>query len=180
MINANANGIKADSSWLILSFFLTDRSETPEIWIPAFRANAFLFNTRREVCNATWQITYNALQLIEGECSESSPLPSQDRLVNQSFVFETYYMPSLAEYLVPLSTLSNVVPATEQNVYERGNQWLMSIFTTTVAAMYWSRVTALFGPDSFNHSGTFPPWNNEVNYTVSDILLSNRQTMHPS
>ena len=31
MINANANGIKADSSWMILSFFLTDHSETPEI-----------------------------------------------------------------------------------------------------------------------------------------------------
>ena len=158
MINANAYGNNADSSWMILSFFQTsDHSNPPEIWIPGFRANAFLFKNRREVCNATWQITYNALQLMEGDCSESSPLPSQDRLVNQSFVFETYYMPSLAEYLAPLSTPSNAVPATEQNVYERGNRWLMSTFTTTVAAMYWSRVTALFGPDSFNGNGTFPP-----------------------
>lgn len=46
--------------------------------------------------------------------------------------------------------------------------------------MYWSRVTALFGPDSVNNNDTFPPWNDEVNYTVSDTLLSNRQTMHPS
>ena len=45
--------------------------------------------------------------------------------------------------------------------------------------MYWSRVTALFGPDSFNDNDTFPSWNNKVNYTVSDTLLSNRQTMHP-
>ena len=56
----------------------------------------------------------------------------------------------------------------------------MSTFTTTVAAMYWSRVTALFGPDSFSDNGTLTPWNDEVNYTVSDTLLSNRQTMHPS
>ena len=89
-------------------------------------------------------------------------------------------MPSLAEFLAPLSMPSDSLPVTEQNVYEWGNQWLMSTFTTTVVAMYWSRVTTLFGPDSFNDNGTFPPWNNEVNYTVSDILLSNRQTMHPS
>ena len=158
MINANANGIKADSSWMILSFYLTsDRSKLSEVWIPGFRANAFLFSTRRELCNATWQITYNALQLIEGDCSASSSLPSQDRLANQSFVFETYYMPSLVEYLAPLSTPSDALPATEQNVYEWGNHWLMSTFTTTVAAMYWSRVTALFGPDSFNDNGTLPP-----------------------
>ena len=41
-------------------------------------------------------------------------------------------------------------------------------------------MTALFGPDSFDDNGTFPPWNNEVNCTVSDTLLSNKQTMHPS
>ena len=181
MVNANAYGNNADSSWMILSFYQTsDHSKPPETWIPGFRANAFLFNTRREICNATWQITYNALQLLEGDCSESSPLPSQDRLVSQSFVFETYYMPSLAEFLAPLSMPSDALPATEQSVYEWGNQWLMSTFTTIVAAMYWSRVTALFGPDSFNDTGPFPPWNDEVNYTVSDTLLSNRQTMHPS
>ena len=142
MINANANGNKADSSWMILSFYLTsDRSKLPENWIPGFRAYAFLFNTRREVCNSTGQITNNALQLIEGDCSPSSPLPSQDRLVNQSFVFEIYYMPSLAEYLAPLSTPRDALLATEQNVYEGGNRWLMSTFTATVAAMYWLRVT---------------------------------------
>ena len=56
----------------------------------------------------------------------------------------------------------------------------MSTFTATVAAMYWSRVTALFGPDSFDDSGTFPLWNDEVKYTISDTLLSNRPTMYPS
>lgn len=131
MINANANGHKADSSWMILSFYLTsDRSKPPGVWIPGFRANAFLFNTRRDVCIATWQITYNALQLIEDDCSASSPLPSQDRLVSHNFDFETYYMPSLAEYLAPLSTPSNV-STTEQNVYVWENQWLMSTFTTS-------------------------------------------------
>ena len=83
-------------------------------------------------------------------------------------------MPSLAEFLAPLSMPSDVLPATEQNVYEWGNQWLMSTFTTTVAAMCWSRLTALFGPDSFNNNGTLPSWINEVNYMVSDTLLSNR------
>ena len=182
MVNASPNGNeKTDTSWTILSFFQTsDHSKPPDVWIPAFRANAFLFNTRREICKATWDITYNAIQLMEGDCSVSSPIPSQYLLNNSTFLFEYYYMPSLAEFLAPLSMPSDALPATEQNVYEWGNQWLMSTFATTVAAMYWSRVTALFGPDSFNDNGTFPLWNDEVNYTVSDTLLSNRQTMRPS
>lgn len=87
-------------------------------------------------------------------------------------------MPSLAEYLALLSRPIDA-PKAEQDVYEWGNQWLMSTFTTTVAGMYWSRMTALFGPDSFTN-GTIPTWNDEVNYTVPDTLLSNRQTMDPS
>ena len=61
-------------------------------------------------------------------------------------------MPSLAEYLAPLSTPIDSNP-TEQNVYEWSNQWLMS---------------------------TFPEYNDEVNYTIPDTLLSSRQTMDPS
>ena len=171
-------GNQTDASWMILSFFQQSDHSTPDILIPAFRANAFLFNTRREVCNATWHITYNSLQLSEGNCSVSSPIPNQDLLVHSRFVFSTYYMPILAEYLAPLSTPSDAV-ATEQNVYEWGNQWLMSTFTTTVAGMYWSRLTALFGPDNFNN-GTISAQNNEVSYTIPDTLLSNRQTMNPS
>ena len=178
MINASLNGEKnTDLSWIILLFFQTSDSKLPQIWVPAFRAN---FNTRREICKATWETTYNAIQLIEGDCSVSSPVPSQDLLVNSTFLFDYYYMPSLAEFLAPLSMPSDALPATEQNVYESGNQWLMSTFTTAVAAMYWSRVTALSGPDSFNNDGTFPRWINEVSYTVFDTLLSTMQTMHPS
>ena len=55
---------------------------------------------------------------MEGGCSISSSLPSQDRLNYSNFLFEYYYMPSLAEYLAPLSTPSTALPATEQNVYE--------------------------------------------------------------
>ena len=172
-------GNQTDASWMILSFFQqSDHLKSPDIWIPAFRANAYLFNTRREICKATWRITYNAMQLMEGNCSVSSPLPNQDLLVHSVFAFSVYYMPSLAEYLAPLSTASNSMK-TEQDVYEWGNQWLMSTFTTAVAGMYWSRLTALFGPDSYIN-GTIPAWNDEVNYTIPDTLLSNRQTMNPS
>ena len=87
-------------------------------------------------------------------------------------------MPILAEYLAPLSIPSDAV-VTEQNIYEWGNQWLMSTFTTTVTGMYWSRLTALFGPDNFNNV-TISAQNNEVSYTVPDTLLSNRQTMNSS
>lgn len=168
-----------DASWIILSFFQqSDHLNSSDIWIPAFRANAFLFNTRREICNATWHITYNSMQLTEGNCSVSSPLPNQKSLFTTNLAFSTYYMPSLAEYLAPLSTPSSAA-ATEQNVYEWGNQWLMSTFTTTVAGMYWSRLTALLGPDSYVN-GTIPAYNDEVNYTIPDTLLSNRQTMNPS
>lgn len=171
-------GNQTDASWIILSFFQqSDHLKSAEIWIPAFRANAFLFNTRREICNATWQITYNDIQLVVGDCSVSSPLPSQDVLVHNDFAFDVYYMPSLAEYLAPLSTPIDA-PEAEQNVYEWRNPWLMSTFTTTVAAMYWSRATARFGPDNYN--GILPAYKDEINYTIPDTLLSNRQTMDPS
>ena len=167
-----------NATWIILSFFQEqDRLNSTENWVPAFRANAFLFNTRREICKATWQITFNSLQLVDGGSSTvSSPLPSQDLLVTPDLSFGVYYMPSLAEYLAPLSTPIDFDP-TEQNVYEWSNQWLMSTFTTTIAAMYWSRLTALFGPDN---SATSPEYNDEVNYTLPDTLLSSRQTMDPS
>lgn len=121
---------------------------------------------------------YNAIQLMEGNCTVSSPLPNQNLIVTAGLDFGTYYMPSLAEYLAPLSTPINDT-ATEQNVYEWSNQWLMSTFTNTVAGMYWSRLTALYGPDSYIN-GTTLAWNDEVNYTIPDTLLSNRQTMNPS
>lgn len=171
-------GNQTDASWMILSFFQqSDHLKSPETWIPAFRANAFLFNTRREICKATWQITYNAIQLVEGDCSVSSPLPSQDVLVHNDFAFGVYYMPTPAEYLAPLSTPIDA-PEAEQNVYEWRNPWLMSTFTTTVAAMYWSRATARFAPDNYN--GILPAFNDEIDYTIPDTLLSNRPTMDPS
>ena len=50
--------------------------------------------------------------------------------------------------------------------------------------MYWSRTTVLFGPDSYDnqhYKNVTPPWwNDEVNYTAPDTLLSNRQTLNPS
>ena len=179
---------KTDASWMILSFFKTsDLFGSPDIWITAFRANAFLFNTRREVCRATWQITYNSIHLVKGNCSVSSPLPRQDLLVTPSLVFKeytfqfsTYYQPSLVEYLAPLSPPGW---ATTEQVYKWEDTSVMPTFTTCVAAMYWSRMTVLFGPDSYvnqDYHVTLPAWNDEVNYTAPEILLSNRRTMHPS
>lgn len=155
---------KADASWMILSFFKTsDLPGSPEIWTTAFRANAFLFNTRREICKATWQITYNSIHLVKGDCSVSSALPKQDLLVTPSLVFEeysfqfsTYYKPSLVEYLAPLSPPAW---ATTEQVYKWGDTSVMPTFTTSVAAMYWSRMTVLFGPDSYvnqDYNATLP------------------------
>ena len=177
-----------DASWIILSFFNTSNlSASPDVWGPAFRANAFLFNTRREICHATWQITYNSIHLVKANCSVSSPLPKQDLLVTPSLVFKeysfqfsTYYTPSLVEYLAPLSPPAwNTTP----QVYRWEDTSVMPTFTTSVAAMYWSRTTVLFGPDSYDNQDyhtTLPAWNDEVNYTAPDTLLSNRRTMRPS
>ena len=167
-----------NASWIILSFFQEqDRLNSTDKRVPAFRANAFLFNTRREICKATWHITYNFMRLLDGgSCTVSSPLPNQDLLVTPDLSFGVYYMPSLAKYLAPPSMPIDSDP-TEQNVYEWSNQWLTSTFTTTIAAMYWSRLTALFGPDN---SATSPEYNDEVNYIIPGTLLSSRQTMDPS
>ena len=89
-------------------------------------------------------------------------------------------MPSLVEYLAPLSP---PVWATTEQVYMWENKAVMPTLTTSVAAMYWSRMTVLFGPDSYDnqHYNVTPPaWNDEVNYITPDTLLSNRQTIDPS
>ena len=181
-----------DASWMILSFFksnYTSQNQNPATWIPAFRANAFLFNTRRETCRATWQITYNAMHLVEGDCSVTTlPPPKQDLLVTPTLVwreytfhFSTYYMPTLVEYLAPLSS---TIGELSDQVYDWDNAWLIPTFTTSIAAMYWSRITVFFGPDNYDNGDydTHPPaWNDQVNYTTPNTtLLSHRQTMHPS
>lgn len=124
---------------------------------------------------------------MKGDCSVSSPLPKQDLLVTPSLVFEeynfqfsTFYKPSLVEYLAPLSPPAR---ATTEQVYKWEDTSVMPTFTTSVAAMYWSRMTVLFGPDSYvnqDYNATLPAWNDEVNYAAPDTLLSNRRTMHPS
>ncbi|MCJ1460318.1 hypothetical protein MMC28_010697 [Mycoblastus sanguinarius] len=170
---------QADSSWTILSFFQSNESSgPPAILVPAFQANARLFNTRRDICRGTWEITYNSIQLVKGNCSESS-LPNQGIFTSTDFGFGLYYLPILVELLAPFSTSSSASPS-DQDVYNWDNQWLVPTFTTVVAAMYWSRATALIGFDNSAYYNDDPAILNEVYYQLPDTLLSTRQTMNVS
>lgn len=102
--------------------------------------------------------------------------PDQDVFTKDQLGFRDYYTSTLVEYLAPLST-----GITEpKEVYNQGNSWRMSIFTTVVAGMYWSRFTALFGYDNPSVFSTAPQSDrDEIYYHLPDTLISSRPTLVP-
>ena len=111
-----------------------------------FRDNALYFNTLREICHGTWILTIDTLQLIEGYCNLDQSLHVADQSIfNAGYHFTDFYLPILAEYLLRWgtpwnSTLDRWLPPKPQ-----WDPWLIPSYTTVVASMYWSRMTAKFG-----------------------------------
>lgn len=170
--------------WIFLSFLPTNATADTgswlndsvlSTWVPAFRANALLFNMERRACTGTWQITYNSIDLVGGSCDAA--VPDQGFFITNDFGFNDYYMPNLAEFLAPMGPAPG-----DPGVYAPKNPWLMSTFATVVAGMYWSRGTAYRSFDNFQdyHNDAEK---SELLYSVLDpvpSLSSIRQTMKPS
>lgn len=160
-----------DKSWCFIGIAPggTDAQNT-------FHETALEFSTRRDLCKGDWTVTKDTIELASGICTPGS-LPDSDQkiITNNSLAFIEYYMPTLSEFLGTF--------ATERNTSE----WLFPTFTTAVAAMYWSRMTALnsyysWGPNK-SLEVTDDPYHaqrSEVYYHVKDNIISTRVTMDPS
>ena len=113
-----------------------------------FRANALYFNTRREICHGTWILTIDTLQLIKGSCNQS--LDQSLDVVDQSifkagYEFTDHYLPILTEYLLRWGTPWNSTLDIWLPPKPQWDPWLIPSYTTVVASMYWSRMTAKIG-----------------------------------
>ena len=132
-----------------------------------FQYTALEFNTRRDLCQGTWIVTRNRVELTSGHCNHFSLPDSDQRIVtNYPLAFVEFYMPTLADFLGTF--------AKERST----SSWLLPTFTTTVAGMYWSRITSLYSYYSAARNGT--PTDPTLYYPVTDSIVSTRITMDPS
>ena len=128
--------------------FLDWHPQGPNSTQSRFRANALYFNTRREICHGTWSLTVDNLQLTKGSCNQSldqSPNVVDQTIFKAGYHLTDFYLPVLTEYLMRWgapwnSSLDIWLPPKSQ-----WDPWLIPSFTTVVASMYWSRMTAKFG-----------------------------------
>lgn len=159
-----------DESWFFLSYYPSSLSKSSQNLTTAFQANALQFSTRRELCDGTWTISYNSMLLTNGSCTHA-PLPSsdQDLFTNNTFAFSQFYIPTLIEYLGPFSRERATSP------------WLLPTTTSVVAAMYWSRATAIHGYYSWATNPDPTAYQRpELYYQLNDTIMSTRPTMSTS
>ena len=168
-------GPTVDASWCFMALTPDDaRNDTQRQ--EDFESAAMMFITRREMCHGTWSVTSDSIQLIDGSCQYNPFNDGEQYIISHNTLdMAEYYMPILLEYLGSFAGARN------------GSQWLMPTFTTVIAAMYWSRITALngyyaWGPDkTVDYSDTNP--NNTkrtMYYHVDDEIVSTKPTMDPS
>ena len=156
------NEYHGDSSWCFLDFHPIS-GISPE---QKFHENALMFTTRREICNATWSLTSEKLELTSGECALQSPDADQS-VYNNGFQFQIFYMASLTEFLsrwaAPYNTTSRLPPMSDRD------PWLIPSFATVVASMYWSRTTASFGYYSWHNKTALNTLGNDVKFNKSEL-----------
>ena len=99
-----------------------------------FSDYAQLYDMNRQLCNGTWSITRGGIELVEGSCTGVA-LPADKQLIitKNNLFLGVFYISSLAEFLGPFATTRN------QSVWEG------PYMATAMAAMLWSRITALDG-----------------------------------
>jgi len=150
-----------------------------------FAQAASMWNTVRQSCHGTWRITQGDVQLIEADCA--ADLEDPDPSDNQQLVF-TQNILALPDYYMPI--LNEFLAQFHPNRID--SEWLMPTIAMVVANMYWSRVTAMNGPESPHWFGTnsfgyglAPRYNHTVTnagllYTSSSTIYSSRPSMRRS
>ena len=141
-----------------------------------FSDYAQLYDINRQLCNGTWTITRGGIQLVEGSCTGVA-LPSNKQLIitNNNLFLGVWYMSSLGEFLGPFATTRNQ------------SAWEGPYMATGMAAMLWSRITALNGAgnvgDPHVASGMFRNITYEdagLIYSVNDTVAYIRPTLRKS
>ena len=141
-----------------------------------FSEYAQLYDMNRQLCNGTWSITRGGIELVEGSCTGVA-LPADKQLVitNNTLFLGVWYMMSLAEFLGPFATTRNQ------------STWEGPYMATGMAAMLWSRITALDGAgndgDPHVASGIFAGVTYEdagLIYPVNDTVVYIRPTLRKS
>ncbi|KAI9717813.1 MAG: hypothetical protein M1812_004542 [Candelaria pacifica] len=125
----------------------------------AFRSAALMFNTRRERCKGTWQITNSNITLIGGYCTGVPT--TQDILDDQPFAMDA--MPVLVHILERYAGVRKESP------------WLLPTFVVSVANMYWARMVYI--------KSQLPTYSREISqeiyYNATDeTIVSTRSTLN--
>lgn len=165
LVSNYANKTLGDKSWCFIGV-VPSGADDPAI-DDTFQYTALEFNTRRDICQGTWVVTQDRVELTSGHCSHFS-LPDSDQqfVTNYPLAFAEFYMPTLADFLGPFAKQRNT------------SSWLLPTFTTTVAGMYWSRITSLY---SYEREALYGiPTDPTLYYPVTDSIVSTRVTMDPS
>ena len=157
-IDILANDCGGTSSWLLLGFH--PRTTAGQAAEHSFHSNALMFNTRRRICDGTWSLTSEKLQLESGKCTTQSPIPDQtiySRFNEGSFFFSILYPPSLTEFLNPWAPAYHGSLGLWLPPISKRDPWLIPLFTTVVASVYWSRTTAASGYYSWTDKNVSSP-----------------------
>ena len=134
------------------------------------------YDISRQGCNGTWSITRGGFQLVAGSCDSIPLVPDKQRIIYNSTAFMgVWYMPSLVELIGPFATSRN------------GSAWESPSMATAIAAMLWSRLTALNSvvrlaeqADTSRDYGDLSPDQAGVSYSVNDEVVYIRPTLRKS
>lgn len=131
---------------------------------------ALQFFTERRQCRGTWRISFDAITLQGGTCSETAlPIESQAVFANATLALSEWYLPLLAETLAPYGNERNQ------------SAWLAPAYAVNIASMYWSRVAVLVNKKFGFLEGADTHDNQpELVYRQQDSIVSTRTTMRRS
>ncbi|SLM39208.1 hypothetical protein LPUS_09700 [Lasallia pustulata] len=126
------------------------------------------YNINRQLCEGTWTITRGGIQLVDGSCNSTIQLPEKQLVITDNtkgLFLGVWYMPSLVEFLGPFATTRNE------------SQWNGPYMATGMAAMLWSRITAVANLQNFDNL-TYEDVG--LVYSVKDTVIYIRPTLQKS
>ena len=131
------------------------------------------YSINRQLCEGTWSVTRGGIQLVDGSCKSTISLPEKQQLVitDNTMFLGVWYMPSLVEFLGPFATSRKESP------------WNGPYMATGMAAMLWSRITALADTANLTESQKFANFAYEdvgLIYPVNDTAIYIRPTLQKS
>ena len=121
---------------------------------------AQLFDMSRQLCSGTWSITRGGIELVDGFCNgiKKSPLETQEVILHNSLFLGVWYMPSLVEFVGPFATSRN------------NSAWESPHLAISIAAMVWSRITAMHSPTSQERFFEAPKELADLNFEEAGLI----------